>query len=173
MRVEKIEMLAQMRSALEGASCVILTEYRGLSVAQFEQTRKALDGVGARMRVVRNRLVARAAADAGMPGLGDYLQGPCALVYGSGDAVETAKCLKTCVKEGVPLVIRGGVLQGAILPAEMIAELADLPSRLELLGRLAGTLAAPMTQLAGVMHQKTASIVYVLKALEESKNQAA
>jgi large subunit ribosomal protein L10 len=169
MRPEKNAMAAQYRQEVSDAVFVLLTDYRGLNVAQAEDLRTKLDDVDAHLRVVQNRIFKHVAEEFSYNGFEASLSGPTAMVVGNGDVVEVAKVLKAFIKENELPVIKIGALEGVILSADEIKQLADLPPRETLLGLLVGTLAAPMTQLVGVMTQAKSSLVYVLKAIEEKK----
>jgi large subunit ribosomal protein L10 len=101
------------------------------------------------------------------------LTGPSAMVYGKGDVVAAAKVLKDFIKENEKPVIKIGALQGQLLSRTDVESLAALPSREILLGQAVGTIAAPMSQLVGVLQQKVASVVYVLQAYTDKKGKAA
>ena len=110
------------------------------------------------------------AADAlGWDSMGEYLSGPTAMIVGRDDAAGVAKVLRSFRKDNELPVVKGGRLSGRRLTAAEVDMMADIPSREILLGLLAGTLAAPMTQLAGVMSRKVASLLYVLGAVADKK----
>ena len=171
MRAEKKALVDQFRAEVTDSVFVLLTDYRGLNVAQTEDLRGRLDKVNAQFRVVRNRMFRHVVDELSYDGFEEGLVGPSAMVLGSGDVVEAAKVLKDFIKENDLPVIKIGALDGVILSAEDVKALADLPPRPALLGSFVGTLAAPMTQIVGVLQQKVASLVYVLKAIEDKKQQ--
>jgi large subunit ribosomal protein L10 len=170
MRPEKTSITKALKDQVAGSAYVILADYRGLNVAKTEDLRRRLSGVKARYRVINNSLFQHAAPELTARGFKDALTGPSAMVSGQGDVVTAAKVLKDFIKENKLPVIKIGALQGEVLTAGDIETLASLPGRETLLGRVVGTIAAPMTQLAGVLHQKVASLLYVLKAIEEKKS---
>jgi large subunit ribosomal protein L10 len=172
MRPEKAAMAAELKSKLSDASFVILADYKGLNVVKIAELRRRLRGVNAQLQVIKNRVFAHVAKELGYKGFDQPAAGPSAMVFGKGDVVATAKILKDFIKENEKPVIKTGALQGEALTAADITQLASLPSREQLLAQVVGTLAAPMTQLVGVLQQKTATIVYVLKAIEEQKGKA-
>jgi large subunit ribosomal protein L10 len=165
-------MAAELKSKLSDASFVILADYKGLNVVKIAELRKRLRGANAQLQVIKNRVFAHVAKELGYKGFDQPAPGPSAMVFGKGDVVATAKILKDFIKENEKPVIKTGALQGEALTAADITQLASLPSREQLLAQVVGTLAAPMTQLVGVLQQKTATIVYVLKAIEEQKGKA-
>lgn len=172
MRPEKNTMVEEVRQKVEGKVFVILADYQGLSVQQSSDLRARLRGADAQYTVVKNRLLNRVVQDSDLASLGDGLKGPTAVVSGDGDVVETAKILKAFIKETKKPVIKLGSFSGAILSADDIEKLASMPPRAELLARAVGTIAAPMTQLVGVMNQKVSSLLYVLQAVKDKKEQA-
>lgn len=172
MRSEKKSIVEELKSKVGDSVFVILADYRGLSVAKTADLRKRLRGVSASFQVVQNRMFKRVAQELSVGGMDEALKGPSAMVYGKGDVVQAAKVLRDFVREHELPVIKMGSLQGVILSAADIAQLAGLPGRESLLAQLVGTVAAPMTRLVGVLQQKTASIVYVLKAIQEKKEKA-
>ena len=172
MRLEKQSIVRDLRAKMQAAQFVILTDYKGLNVAAMNELRSRLRGVHAEFHVVQNSLVRLVAKDLGQAGLEPGLTGPSAMISGSGDVAHAAKVLRDFIKEKDKPAIKIGALQGAILSAKDVSTLADLPSREQLYGQLVGTLAAPMQRLVGVLNQKLASVVYVLKAYQEQKEKA-
>lgn len=172
MRPEKKSIVDELRGKVSDATFVILADYRGLSVAKTEELRRRLGGVSAQFQVIQNRLFRLVAKELSYKGFDEGIKGPSAMVYGKGDVVQAAKVLRDFIKENELPVIKLGSLDGAVLSAADVTELAGLPSKTELHAMLVRTLAAPMTQLVGVMQQKVASIVYVLKAVEEKKGKS-
>jgi large subunit ribosomal protein L10 len=171
LRPEKKAIIDELKSKLDEAVFVILADYRGLNVSKTGELRRRLRGVQAQYQVVQNRMFRLVARDV-RPGIEDGLKGPSAMVYGKGDVVQAAKVLKDFIRENEIPVIKIGSLQGVVLSKADIEKLATLPSRLVLLSQLVGTVAAPMSQLVGVLQQKVATILYVLKAVQEKKEKA-
>ncbi len=175
MRAEKASILQEVQGKLSGSTFFILTNFTGLSVVKTDDLRRRLRGAKADFTVVPNKQFGLAAKACGYADLSKaVLQGPSALIYGRGDVVAAAKVLKDFIKENdkKPSLKMGG-LQGTLLSPTEVESLAALPSREVLLGQVVGTIAAPMTQLVGVLQQKVASVVYVLKASADKKGQAA
>jgi len=169
MRLEKKSIINELRAGLESASFVILTDYRGLKVRQGEELRRRLAKLGARFHVVKNSFFKLALSDARRAQVADVLTSPTAIIVGSGDVVETAKILTGFQQEQHVLTIKRGILDGRVLSPADVDTLSKLPARPVLFSMLVGVIAAPMMQLAGVFKQKTASLVYVLKAVQEKK----
>jgi len=172
MRAEKESIRDELKQKVDGAVFIILTDYRGMSVAQSNDLRVRLSEAEARYQVVQNRMLGFALADVGGPGLEEGLRGPSAMVYGRGDMVRVAKVLREFVKEHKLPVVKIGSLEGTVLSSQDIEQLAALPSREQLLANVVGALAAPLRSLAGVFHQKVSSLLYALKAIEEKKQAA-
>jgi large subunit ribosomal protein L10 len=174
MRPEKQSIIQEISGNINLSEYAFLVNYQGMKVDKLTELRTALRKVKSRLMVVNNSFL-RIAADAkGANGvLTPYLSGPVAVVTGSGDPVEVAKVISQFSTDNPALVLKGGLLGLQGLPPADVAALAKLPSRHVLLGRLVGTLAAPMSQLVGVFQQKVASVLYVLRAIEGKKSGSA
>lgn len=160
-----------MATAVRGwldAEYTLLVDYRGLTVKDMAEFRGHLRSSGASCRVVKNSLLGRAGAERGWAASGSLLTGPTAIITG-GDVMEVSRLLKTFAKgRGLPAA-KGGILGDRMLSAGDVVALAEIPSRDVLLGAVVGTLAAPMSNLVGVMSQKLSSLLYVLRAVEEKR----
>ncbi len=170
-RPEKVAIVAEVRERFEQSSSVLVTEYRGLSVKAMADLRRSLRPAGGTYKVYKNTLVRRAANEAGLD-LDEHLVGPTALAFtgtmpdGSpGDVVSMAKVLKEFARTNPALVVKGGLLDGATLNADEVRRLADIEPREVLLAKLAGLMAAPMTQFAGLLQALPRNFAYGLKAL--------
>ena len=168
-RPEKQSAIDELKNKISESVFVILADYRGLNVAKTTELRRRLRGVRAQFQVVQNRMFRNVAKDLNRTGMDEGLKGPSAMVYGKGDVVQAAKVLKDFVRENELPVIKIGAMQGVILSKADIEKLATLPPRDVLLAQLVGTVAAPLSQLVGVLQQKVASVLYVLKAVQEKK----
>lgn len=164
-RPEKVAVVEEVRARLSAADAAILTEYRGLSVKELATLRRALTAAGGTYKVYKNTLVRFAVRDLGLADLEALLTGPTAITFVDGDAVEVAKTLREFSRTHPLLVVKGGVLGTSILSPADASALADLPSRDLLLARLAGALAAPMVQFAGLLQALPRNFAYGLKAL--------
>ncbi len=167
LRPEKQAMFNEVQEDVSGALYMILADYTGMSMPETTEFKKQLRSADAQVKVVKNRMLKRLCEDLGP------MVGPTAVVFGQGDVVEVAKILKKFSTGTERPVLKGGVLEGAVLSAEDVIALAKLPGKKELQAILVGTLAAPMTQVVGVMNQKVCSLLYVLNAVREKKEQAA
>jgi large subunit ribosomal protein L10 len=175
-RADKVTAVAELTERFQSADGAVLTEYRGLTVAQLAELRGSL-GDSATFTVVKNTLTKIAANEAGVSGqLGELLSGPSAIAFVKGDVVEAAKGLRDFSRANPLLVIKGGVLDGkAISPAE-IERLAELEPREVLLARLAGGMKASMSKAAAVMNAlpvQMAQLADALRAKREAEGGAA
>jgi large subunit ribosomal protein L10 len=164
-RPEKVAVVEEVREKLSSASAAILTEYRGLKVKDISALRRSLREVGGEYRVYKNTLVRFAARDMGLAELEALLEGPTAIAFVDGDAVAVAKALRDYARTNPHLVVKGGLLGESVLDARAAGALADLPSREVLLARIAGGLAAPLVQFAGLLQALPRNFAYGLKAL--------
>ncbi len=170
-RPEKVAVVDEVRERFDATSAAILTEYRGLSVGQLADLRTRLRGAGGDFKVYKNTLVRFAASDLGLE-IEDLLTGPTAIAFvtetpegDAGDAVDVAKVLKDFGKEFPALVVKGGLLGDKLLTADDTKALADVEPREVLLAKLAGAMAAPMQQFAGLLQALPRNMAYGLKAL--------
>lgn len=167
-RPDKQEAVAELTGNFRDAQATVLTEYRGLTMSQLTELRRAL-GSDTTYTVAKNTLTKRAARDAGVEGLDDLLTGPTALAFVKGDPVEAAKGLRDFAKANPLLVVKGGVLEGRTLTAADLTKLADLESREVLLAKLAGALKANMAKAAAVFQAPLTKFALLSDALREKK----
>jgi large subunit ribosomal protein L10 len=168
-RTHKALVVDQVKTRISDASASIVTEYRGLSVAELAQLRDALAAVGGDYKIFKNTLVKRAIDGGEYQPLSDYLTGPTALTFVDGDVSAVAKALKDFARANPLLVIKGGLADGTLLSSADLSALADLPSRDVLLARIAGALAAPMQQMAGLLQALPRNLAYGISALIEQR----
>lgn len=170
---QKDAAIAELADKFRDSSAAVLTEYRGLTVAQLAELRKNLRG-NATYSVVKNTLTARAAKEAGVESAFEgQLVGPNAIAFVEGDPVEAAKGLRDFAKANSPLVIKGGVVDGKSISAEQVTKLADLESREVLLSKLAGALKAKQGQAAAVFQALPSKTVRLAQALADKRNEEA
>ncbi len=170
MRPEKEAILKEYSDSLDSADYVIMADCRGMTMEQFDELRTKLRGDNGKLQIVRNRIYAKAAEGLGKSINDDCLIGPTATISGSGDVTVVAKSIKTYALQNRLPVIKGGLLGERSLSAADVEALASMPSREIMLGMFVGTVAAPMTQLVGVVNQKLLTLLYVLKAVADKKN---
>jgi large subunit ribosomal protein L10 len=168
-RPEKASMAAELEERVSGALYMILADYDGMDMPQTTELKNTLRESGATYNVVKNRMLNRALpVDAS-----ELLKGQTAMIFGEGDVVEVAKIIKKFTAANEKPVVKGGFLEGKAISAKEVVELAKLPSKDVLRAQLLGTLQAPCSQLVGVLDQKVASLVYVLSAVKDKKEQEA
>jgi len=168
-RAVKEATVAELTERFHNSSGAVLTEYRGLTVAQVKELRQAL-GADASFSVVKNTLTKIAAKDAGITAdFSQLLVGPSAIAFVGGDVVQAAKGLREFAKANPLLVIKGGVLDGKMMSPAEISKLADLESRDILLAKLAGAMKASLAGAAATFAALPSQMARLLAALEEQK----
>ncbi|MHB1517758.1 MAG: 50S ribosomal protein L10 [Acidimicrobiales bacterium] len=166
-RREKVAVVDEVRHRLQASDAAVLTEYRGLTVAELAELRRALAGAGGDYKIYKNTLVRLAVADGPAAALQDLLTGPTAITFVHGDLSAVAKALRDFSRGNTNLVVKGGMVNAGLLSADDMTLLAELPARETLLAQLAGALAAPLTGLAGLMQALPQNLAYGLRALVE------
>ena len=169
---QKEASVAELTKNFENSTAVLLTEYRGLTVAQLKELRNNIRQ-DAEYAVVKNTLTKIAAKNAGVEGLDDELKGPSAIAFVHGDPVAVAKGLRAFAKAHPLLVVKGGYFDGAPLTAAEVNKLADLESREVLLAKLAGAMKASLTKAAYVFNALPSKAVRTVDALREKQESAA
>jgi large subunit ribosomal protein L10 len=168
MRPEKATIVADIQAKLKNSPFLLIADYTGMQVKHFEELRTRLGRVDAQIHVIKNTFIKRAIKGLGLPGLNGALTGQTAMVTGENDICAAAKVLKTFVAEFERPPVTAGILADAILNAEQIGALADLPSREILQAKLLGLLLAPATKLVRVLSEPAASLARILKAKAEA-----
>ena len=163
-RPEKVAVVDEVRAKFKAADAAVLTEYRGLNVSATAELRRALRAAGGEFKIYKNTLVRFAARDLGME-IDDLLTGPTAIAFIEGDPVNVAKALRDFAKTNPALIIKGGVLGDKLLSEGDVKALADVEPREVLLAKLAGAMAAPMQQFAGLLQALPRNLAYGLQAL--------
>jgi len=168
-RPEKVAVVEEVRERLSTSSAAILTEYRGLPVANMAELRRLLAVAGGEYKVYKNTLVRRAARETGLDTLEPLLEGPTAIAFVSGDVAAVAKVLRDFARTHPNLVVKGGLIGTSLLDARTATALAELPSREALLAQIAGGLAAPMQKFAALLVAVPQKFAYALSALLEAR----
>ena len=168
-RPDKVATVDEVSSRVSSTATAVVTEYRGLTVAQISSLRRNLRTLGADYKVFKNTLVLRAIAGTSVEPMGTFLQGPTAIAFIDGDVSAVAKALRDFTKEAPALIIKGGVLDGRALSAKDLTALADLPSRDVLLAQLVGLIASPLRTMAGLLKAVPQNLAYGLAALIDAK----
>lgn len=170
-RAKKEEQVANLKSLLEGANTLLAVDYRGLTVSDKNDLRARLRQIGdakLKYQVAKNTLLRRAIDGTDAAGLEGFLSGPTALAIAYDEPSALAKALVGYAKDNEKFEIKGGVVEGEVVDLDTIRRLAALPSKLELQGMLAGTLQAPLRNLAGTLQSL---LGHVRNALEQRQAQ--
>ena len=145
---QKKNEVAKLAEEMKSSKIVLLTEYRGITVDADTKLRRDLRSSNTKYRIIKNNITRRALAEAGIEGLDEQLVGPVAVVMNDEDYLEAAKTIYNFTKDNDYYKIKGGVIEGKVMSAEEIIEIAKLPSRDTLLSMLAGALLGNITKLA-------------------------
>ena len=175
---QKKAIVANLKEILTSSQGVVITSYKGLTVAQDTALRVELRKAGVSYHVIKNTMTRIAAQEAGFEGMIQYLEGTTALAYSADDAVAPAKIISEFIKKNnladeEKLVIKGGIVDGQVVTAEEVKAIASLPSREVLIGKLLGSIQAPLSNTVGVMGSMLRSIVTVLDAVRKQKDEQA
>jgi large subunit ribosomal protein L10 len=168
-KAEKAATVADLTARLKASSTAVLADYRGMTVGQMRDLRSKLRGGGIEMVVVKNTLARRAAKAAGYEPLSAELVGPIAMLFALDDVSAPARILNDYIKANRKMVIKAGLLEGQLIKADAVTELADLPSREILLSRLLGAMQAPLGNLASVLQAPLTKFARTLDAVRSQK----
>ena len=150
---KKVEMVGELRDRIERCEIAIAADYRGLTVTEMVQLRRAIRQEGVELRVVKNRLFRRAAEEAGQPEMAELLDGPTAIIFGYGDITIPTRAASEYMRQAKnAFSMRSGILDGQLLSAAELQELGSLPPRNVLIGQIAGAFLAPAARLAGLFN---------------------
>jgi len=169
-RADKATAVADIAEQFKDSTATVITEYRGLTVANLAELRRSLAG-SATYSVAKNTLIKRAASEAGIEGLDELFAGPTAIAFVTGEAVDAAKTIKTFAKDHKALVIKGGYMDGHPLTVAEVERIADLESREVLLAKLAGAMKGNLAKAAGLFNAPASQMARLLAALQEKKAQ--
>jgi len=167
-QADKATAVADIAEQFKSSTATVITEYRGLTVANLAELRRSLSG-SATYSVAKNTLIKRAASEAGVEGLDELFVGPTAIAFVSGEAVDAAKAIKKFAKDHKALVIKGGYMDGRALTVGEVERIADLESREVLLAKLAGAMKANLSKAAGLFNAPASQMARLLAALQEKK----
>ncbi|MBB5335556.1 50S ribosomal protein L10 [Pectinatus brassicae] len=176
-RPEKQAIVAELKEQFSGAQGIVLTGYKGLTVAQDTKLRAKMREAGVTYRVVKNTMLRFAATDLGYEDLIPYLEGTTAVAYSAEDPVAPAKVLADFIKENnldkaEVLTLKAGVVDGKVIDAAGVKELASLPSREVLIAKMLGSMQAPISGMVNVLQGTIRNAVYVLEAIRKQKESA-
>jgi large subunit ribosomal protein L10 len=167
-QADKATAVADIAEQFKSSSATVITEYRGLTVANLAELRRSLSG-SATYSVAKNTLIKRAASEAGVEGLDELFVGPTAIAFVSGEAVDAAKAIKKFAKDHKALVIKGGYMDGRALTVAEVERIADLESREVLLAKLAGAMKANLSKAAGLFNAPASQMARLAAALQEKR----
>ena len=169
---EKAKTVAAVQEKFKAAKMAIVTEYRGLTVAQMTRLRREIRQASGEYQVIKNTLVRRALKDTAYDSLDRLLEGPTAWVFGYDDPVVLSKTLVKFVEENQKLTIKGGLLEGEFMDQAKVKVLARMPSRPELQAKLLALMQAPAVQLLRLIQEPGARVVRLLETLRKGKSEA-
>jgi large subunit ribosomal protein L10 len=169
-KADKATAVDDIAERFKEATATVVTEYRGLTVANLAELRRSLGGTTT-YTVAKNTLVKRAASEAGVQGLDELFVGPTAIAFIQGEPVDAAKAIKTFAKDHKALVIKGGYMDGQPLTVAQVEQIADLESREVLLAKLAGAMKANLSKAAVLFNAAPTQAARLFAALQE-KNAA-
>ena len=167
-QADKATAVADIAEQFKSSTATVITEYRGLTVANLAELRRSLSG-SATYSVAKNTLIKRAASEAGVEGLDELFIGPTAIAFVSGEAVDAAKAIKKFAKDHKALVIKGGYMDGRALTVAEVERIADLESREVLLAKLAGAMKANLSKAAALFNAPASQMARLAAALQEKK----
>jgi len=171
---EKQAVVAELKQKLASVKGAVLTNYRGLNVAQDTKLRRKLRDAGVEYRVVKNTLTRIAAQEINLHGLDKYLEGPTAIAISETDPVAPAKVISDFIKENKlqNLEIKAGLVEGKVVDADGVKALANLPPREVLIAQVLAGMQSPIVGLVNVLQGNIRNLAYVLNAIREQKESA-
>jgi large subunit ribosomal protein L10 len=170
---EKKLVVKTLAAKIKEAKSIVLADYRGLTVEQDTQMREAFRKEGVEYKIYKNTLTKLAAQQNNITGLDVFLEGPTAIAFSNTDPVAPAKLLAEFAKKFDKLELKAGVVEGKVIDEKGVKELANLPSREELLAKMLGSLNAPITGLVNVLNGNIRGLVVALNAIKEQKEKSA
>ena len=171
-RTEKATSIAELRERLGSARSAVLTDFRGLSVADLTELRTLLRKSAVEYTVVKNSLAKIAVKDTGLAGLAAHFEGPTAIALSRADPMAVSRVLSTWSKTRPSFVIKGGMVEGQLVGPAEIQVLANLPPRVVLLARLAGAFQAPLQALASVLAGPVRALANALDQVRQQKERS-
>ncbi len=170
-RREKELVVEELIEKFSGSKAAVLTDYRGLNVAEMTELREKLREAGVEYKVAKNTLAFIAAKETGYEGIKEYLSGPTAIAFSSEDPVAPAKVLVEFADEHEALELKSGIIEGDIINVDNVKALADIPPREVLLGQIARGMKAPINGLVYSLKYPLTGLVNVLNQIKEEKEE--
>lgn len=168
-RQAKEKVVEEIVEKLQNSVAAIITDYRGLNVAQATKLRNQLREADVEYKVLKNTLTKIAASRVELSDIDAYLEGPTAIAFSANDPVIPAKVLAQFAKENKALEIKGGILEGKVVTLEEVKTLAEMPSKEELLAQVVRGMQSPLVGMLNVLQGPLRNLVYVLNAVKSEK----
>jgi len=169
---EKAKSVAAVQEKFKAAKMAIVTEYRGLTVAQMTRLRREIRKASGEYQVIKNTLVRRALKDSPYGSLDRFLEGPTGWIFGYEDPITLSKTLVKFIEENEKLAIKGGLFEGEFMDQAKVKVLAQMPSRPELQAKLLALMQAPAVQLLRLIQEPGARVVRLVETLRKGKSEA-
>jgi large subunit ribosomal protein L10 len=172
---QKEQIVAELRAIVAGSKGAILTDYRGLTVADVSKLRKKLRDSNAEYHIVKNTLYKLALGGEISPELDQLLTGPTAIVFAKDDIVAPSKAILDFVKDSKKpeVKVKGGYIDGKVISVDQVTAISKLPSREQIIGQLIGTLNAPASELVGTLNGVLSEFVRTVQAVSDKQGEAA
>jgi large subunit ribosomal protein L10 len=170
-KAEKVEAVGELHAKFARAVSAVLADFRGLTVQEITELRQQLREASLELAVVKNTLARLAVQDTAFERLSPYLKGPTSITFSYRDSVAPAKVLSAYVRKQPKLAVRAGLFEGEIVPAEKIAEIADLPPRDVILAQALAAMQGPLAGLVGTLQGVLSTFVGTLQAIHDKKAQ--
>ena len=167
-----VQMLEDIKNDIQAAGAMWVVDYRGLTVKQIQELRRAIREADAEMKVYKNTIMHLALKETDSPDLDAVLSGPSAFVFTGEDPVASAKVIKKFAEDNESLEIKGGMMDGAFLDVQQVMAVAALPSREELIAKLLGSLTNPLVKTVRVLNGPMEAFARVLGQIEKQKEAA-
>lgn len=168
-KADKETVVAEVKDKMQRASGAVLTDFRGLKVAELAELRRSLSDQGIEYKVYKNTLAKIAMSEVGLGELNSFLEGPTALAFGYDDVIAAAKLLSGFSKKHANLTLKAGVIEGKVVDGKGVVAIAALPPREVLLAQLVGTMQAPIVSLARVLQGPVGALAIALGQIAEQK----
>lgn len=168
-RLKKEETVKKLAEKLKSAKSIVVADYQGLDVAAFQDIKNQLEKDDAEFTVVKNTLLSIAAKKAGLYIPSEALKGATAIVFSYGDEISPIKDLHALARQYEKPTAKAGFLGKELLSVDRIKQLAALPSKSELQGKVVGAIYSPIYGLVGVLNANIRNLVYVLGQVQKSK----
>ena len=170
-RAEKQNLISQLNKTFKENSSILLIKFAEVNVPDETELRREIAQTGSRYQVVKNRLALLAAKDTSLEEIQEHFEGPTAIAYTGGDPVALAKTLKQFIEDHPAVAFKAGLVEGQCVSAEQVLNLAEIPSRTDLLSKLLFLLNSPLTSLASALQSPVRGLASVLRQLEEKKRE--